>query len=790
MTMEARNLPNLISAITLSLCMTGQALAQEILPFPPVPSASTAGITVADSTHKKREAPQYLPDDAPNIVIVLLDDVGPGQAGTFGGEFKTPTLDKIAAEGIAYNRFHSTAMCSPTRASLLTGRNHHRVGNGQIAEYSNDWDGYSGVIPRSSATFVEVLKNYGYSTSAFGKWHNTPSVETSAAGPFDRWPTGYGFEHFYGFLAGDSTQYEPTLFENTTLVDQSRIHKEGYHLSEDLADQAIKWVRQHKALSPQKPFLMYWASGAVHGPHHVAKEWADKYKGQFDDGWDEYRKRVYEKAKKMGWIPQNAQLTPRPDSLQAWEDVPEDERAFQIRLMEVYAGFAEHVDAQVGRVIDEIDNLGYKDNTLVFYIWGDNGASAEGQNGTIAELLAQNGIKTTTKQQLAALEKVGGLDALGGNKVENMAHAGWAWAGSSPYKSTKLVAAHFGGTRQPMAVRWPNGIKHDGTPRSQFHHVNDIAPTIYDILGITPPRTVNGVEQTDFDGVSMKYTFDNPKAEGQKHTQYFSIHASRGIYKDGWFASAFGPRTPWVQGLPDFSSWHPMKEQWELYNLEEDWTQANDLAKSNPEKLEELKNAFLMEATKNKVLPIGAAFWSTAAMHPEDAPVSPLTEWSFVGTTERIPEVLAPRFGSVSNQMDFDVTVPKDANGVLASVGAFAGGVSLFVKDGYLTYEYNYFLMNRTKITAKEKLPEGKVNIQVVSKLQGKPASPMDVTIKVNGKTVAQGQVPNSIASTISYNDGFDIGRDGGSPVSEDYFDNAPFAFNGEINNVKVKYLD
>ncbi|MFV0366615.1 MAG: arylsulfatase [Mangrovibacterium sp.] len=600
---------------------SGQTIAQDVLPFPPVPSASTAGITIEESTYKNREVPNHLPEDAPNIVIIMIDDVGPGQAGTFGGEFQTPTLSKIANEGISYNRFHSTAMCTPTRAALLTGRNHHRVGSGQITEFVNDWDGYSGVIPKSGATIAEVLKNYGYATAAFGKWHNTPATETSPMGPYDHWPTGYGFQHFYGFLAGEASQWEPTLYKNTTLVDDSRFRKEGYYLSEDLADQAITWVRDQKAIQPDKPFFLYWASGAVHGPHHVAKEWADKYKGKFDDGWDEYRKRVFERAKKMGWIPSNAQLTPRPSTLPAWKDIPEDEKAFQIRLMEVYAGFAEHVDVQAGRLIDELDKMGFKENTLVFYIWGDNGASAEGMDGSIADMLTNNAVKTTTKQQIAALDKVGGLDALGSPKVENMHHAAWAWAGSSPYKSTKMVAAHFGGTRQPMAVRWPKKIKHDNIPRSQFHHVIDLAPTIYEILDITPPKTVNGIEQMSLDGTSMKYTFDNSKAEGQKKNQYFEIYASRGVYHDGWFASAFGPRTPWVQGLPNLKDWNPMKEQWELYNLNEDWTQANDLAKKNPEKLEEMKNIFLVEAKKIRSYPLaehsGQPLLCTRKMPPE-----------------------------------------------------------------------------------------------------------------------------------------------------------------------------
>ncbi len=378
---------------------------QESLPFPPTPSASIAGRTMQESVYKQRVTPRRLPADAPNILIVLIDDAGPGLPATFGGEVQTPTMDRIVNEGIAYNRFHTTAMCSPTRASLLTGRNHHRVGNGQIAELANDWDGYSGKIPRSSALAPEVLKDYGYATAAWGKWHNTPAEETTPAGPFENWPTNLGFEYFYGFLAGEASQYEPNLVRNTTYVQPPKTVEEGYHLSEDLADDAIGWLHKHKAFQPDKPFFMYWASGAIHGPHHVAKEWADKYKGKFDDGWDAYRERVFERAKEKGWIPADAQLTPRHETMPSWDSIPENERPFQRRLMEVAAGFTEHVDVQVGRVVDEIDRLGYGDNTLIFYIWGDNGSSAEGQGGTISELLAQNGIPSAIDQHIAALER-------------------------------------------------------------------------------------------------------------------------------------------------------------------------------------------------------------------------------------------------------------------------------------------------------------------------------------------------------------------------------------------------
>lgn len=780
-----------LNAIMLS-CFATTAMAQDVLPFPQEKTASVAKHTLEASTHQKRNVQQHLPEDAPNIVIVMIDDVGPGQAGTYGGEVNTPALDKIAAEGVSYNRFHSTAMCSPTRAALLTGRNHHRVSSGVIAEYANDWDGYAGTIPKSSATFAEVLKQYGYATSAFGKWHNTHPLESTAAGPYDNWPTGYGFEYFYGFVGAGASQYEPTMIENTTIVDHDEIHRPGYHMSEDLAERAIDWLHQHNSLQPDKPFLMYWTPGAAHGPQQVTKEWADKYDGKFDDGWDEYRVRVYERAKEMGWIPENAQLTPRPETMPAWEDVPEDEREFQTRLMEVYAGFIEHTDAQVGRLVDEIDRLGYKDNTVFFYIWGDNGASAEGQNGTLAELLAQNAIPTTTKQQIEAMNKVGSIDELGGPKFESMAHSAWAWAGSSPYKSTKLVASHFGGTRQPLAVRWPDKIDPDQTPRSQFHHVNDIAPTIYELLDITPPKVVNGHEQDVIDGVSMAYSFNDAHAAGEKKTQYFEIMGSRGIYHDGWFAGAFGPRSPWVQGMPEgFADWSPETDQWELYHIDEDWTQAVDLAEKHPEKLEEMKQIFLEEAEKNKAFPIGGSLWSTAALSPHDAPESKQTEWEYYRPTSRIPEIAAPKVGNRSTLVEMDAIVTPETNGVIYSVGGFSGGVSAFVKEGYLHYEYNLFLMEHTKIKSRKKLPEGEVKISIESKaLSPKPFTPLDITIKVNDEVYAQGQVPKTAPSFFSFNDGFDVGSDLGSPVSAEYYDEVPFEFDGEIKKIAIKYLD
>ena len=762
--------------------------AQEVLPFPPTPSASTAGLTMQDSIYKKRVEPKRLAAGAPNILIILMDDTGPGLPSTYGGEVNTPTLDRVAKMGVSYNRFHSTAMCSPSRAALLTGRNHTRVGNGQIAALANDFDGFSGTIPKSSATVAEVLKNYGYNTSAFGKWHNTPEEQITSKGPFEYWPIGYGFEYFYGFLAGEASQYEPTLVRNTTAVTDH--HGEGYHLSEDIATDAIKWLREQRAYAPDKPFLMYWAPGASHGPHQVPKEWADKYKGKFDDGWDKYRERVFARQKQLGWIPPNTQLTPRPASMASWESIPEDEKPFQRRLMEVFAGFTEHADHNAGRVIAEIERQGKLDNTLIFYIWGDNGSSAEGLYGTISEQLAQNGIPTKISQHLEALEELGGLDALGGPKTDNMYHAAWAWAGSTPYKSTKLVGAHFGGTRQPMAVAWPKGIKADATPRAQFHHVIDIVPTIYELVKITPPTLVNGFPQDSMDGVSMAYTLSDAAAVGRRKTQFFDIMASRGIYHDGWFASAMGPREPWVGGIPKGArEWSPEKDVWELYNLEEDWSQANDLAAKMPEKVVQMKELFLLESTKNKNLPIGGGLWSTALFHPEDAPSTPFSEWTFDGPMAGMPESAAPKLGKVDSLVTMDVDVPENANGVLYALAGFSGGVTCYVKDGILCYEFNLFEVARTKIRSKDKLPIGKVKIEVESKLAAKIGGPMDVTMKVNGTPVAQGRVPAAMSLHFTSNATFDIGSDQDSPVSLDYFNQAPFAFNGPIGMTKIVYL-
>ncbi|TQF68664.1 arylsulfatase [Rhodococcus spelaei] len=761
----------------------------DTLPFPPTPSGSVAGRTMQESVYSPREKPRRLPDDAPNVIIVLIDDAGPGLPSAFGGEVNTPTLEKVLGEGVGYNRFHTTAMCSPTRASLLTGRNHHRVGYGQIAELANDWDGYSGHIPRSSATVAEVLRHYGYSTAAFGKWHNTPAEETTAAGPFDNWPTGVGFEYFYGFLAGEASQYEPNLVRNTTVVLPPKTPEEGYHLSEDLADDAIGWLRRHQAFEADRPFLMYWASGCLHGPHHVMKPWADRYAGKFDDGWDAYRERAFAGAKEKGWIPPEAELTERDQTMTAWDDIPDDEKPFQRRLMEVAAGYAEHCDVQVGRLLDEVDRLGYGENTVVMYIWGDNGSSGEGQNGTISELLAQNGIPTTPAQHIAALEDLGGLDVLGSPKTDNMYHSGWAWAGSTPYKGMKLLASHLGGTRNPMVVRWPAKVDPDPVPRSQFLHCNDVVPTLYEIAGVTPPRTVNGFPQDPIDGAGFAESLTDPNAKAGKLTQYFEIMGSRAIYHDGWMASAFGPRAPWVAGLPPgIGEWSPDDDTWELYNLDEDWTQNHDLAADHPKKLAQLRELFAIEAAKNEVLPVGGGLW-VVAMHPEMRIAPPYRKWDFSGDITRMPEFCAPALGNKNNRVTIELEANHQPRGVLYALGSNSGGLTCFVDDGYLCYEYNLFILMRTKIRSADRLSPGTHKITVDTEfVESRLGGPLRVVLAVDGATVAEGTVPISAPLLFTANDCLDIGTCLGSPVSLDYRDRAPFPFTGRIERVRVEY--
>jgi len=779
-----------VSTITLisTIAATG-AFAFENLPFPKTKSASKAGITLAESTHKWRVEPNRLPKDAPNIVIFLTDDTGFGNPSTFGGPIATPTLTRLANEGVKYNTFHTTAICSPTRAALLTGRNHHRVGYGQISEFASDWDGYIGSIPKEDATLPQILGAYGYTSAAFGKWHNTPTTDITPSGPFDQWPTGLGYDYFYGFLAGESSQYEPELFENTLAVPTPR--REGYHLTEDLADHAIAFMRYQRMSHPDKPFFVYFAPGAVHGPFQVAKKWSEKYKGKFDQGWEELRKETFKRQKAMGIIPANAKLTDINPTMQKWSDIPKNQREFQSRVMEVFAGFLEHTDAQYGRIVDELVNLGVKDNTLIIYINGDNGSSAEGIKGSISELLAQNNMPSTTEQQIEVLNKdYGGLDAIGGPLLEPMYHSGWAWAGSTPFKSTKLIAAHFGGTRNPMVISWPAKIKHDKKVHSQFTHVIDLAPTIYDILGITPPDFYNGVAQDPMDGISFKSTFNDANAPETHTTQYFEMMGSRAIYKDGWVAATFGPRIPWDPMASKLKGWNPDNDVWELYNVKEDFSEATDLAKKYPKKLKALQDTFLVEAAKNKVFPIGGSLY-VVAYHPDQMKATSLTEWKLYEGMKRIPEAQAPKFQSgFSTHATIDVTIPKDASGVLYAVGGIAAGFTVYMDKGILYAEYNAMTLNRYKVNSGKKLPTGDVKIEVIVKAQSKkPLAPSDITLLVNGKVVGKTTAKTTVPAVFTAAESFDVGMDTGSAVALEYHDRVPFKFSGKIKKLNIKYI-
>jgi arylsulfatase len=774
----------LATAVLSTTQLNAQDRVGSVLPFPPTPMDSVAKPRLQDSTMKWPQQPQRLPADAPNILIVLLDDTGFGVSETFGGEVHTPTFSKLAKDGLRYNAFHTTSICSPTRASLLTGRNHTRVGSGTIAERAVAFDGYTGVIPKEAATIAEVLRHYGYATSAFGKWHNTPATETTSIGPKDRWPNGYGFDHFYGFLAGETSQWEPRLVKNYDHIEPP--HDETYHFTEDMVDQALAWLDDRQAYAPDKPFLMYWAPGAVHGPHHIFPDWADKYKGKFDDGWDAYRTRVHQRQLEMGIIPPGTKLTERDDTLDSWDSIPEYQRAFQRRLMELYAGFTEHTDTQVGRLVDGLQNLGLKDNTLILYIWGDNGSSSEGQNGSISELLAQNNIPNTVEQQMAALDRLGGLKALGSPTTDNMYHAGWAWAGSTPFKGTKLLASYFGGTRNPMVVSWPKKIKPSTDVRSQFHHVIDIAPTLYEILGITPPEVVNGHQQMPIDGTSFAYTFNDGAATPEKKVQFFDNNGSRAIYKDGWMACTFGPFIPWdtPTSVPRVAKWDSATDEWELYNLTEDFSQANNLAATMPEKLDELKQEFMRLAEANQDFPIGAGNW--LRLHPEDRIKTSYTSWTFTRNTRRMPEFTAPGLGRESNHVTIDVDVLDKANGVLYAVGGSSGGLTLYMKDGHLVYLYNMLIIEQYEARSVAPIKSGKRKIEVITSISG-PGKSGTATLLVDGTEVGKAELKRTVPAAFTASESFDVRADLGSTVSLEYIKKRPFEFDGKISRMTVE---
>lgn len=750
--------------------------AQDVLPRPEKPLSAQVERTWQDSKPAKIPAIRA-PENAPNIVIVLLDDVGFGAAGGFGGPVATPALDRLARNGLRYNAFHTTALCSPTRAALLTGRNHHSVGSGQITELATGFDGYTSMIPKSTATIAELLRQHGYNTSAWGKWHNTPSWETSSTGPFDRWPTGMGFEKFYGFIGGESHQYEPPLYEGTTPIE--RPNKPGYTLNNDLADQAIAWIRLQKSVAPGKPFFVYFAPGATHAPHHVPKEWSDKYQGKFDQGWDALREETFERQKKLGIIPANAKLTPRPPQIPAWESLTPERRKIASRLMEIYAGYLAQTDSEVGRIVEAIGELGVLDNTMIIYIVGDNGASGEGTPyGVLNEMSVLNGVPEDPSVVLKH------LDELGGPTAYNHYPVGFAWACDTPFQWTKQVASHFGGTRNAMVISWPKQIRDGGGLRSQFHHCIDIVPTILEAVGIPEPSMVNGVPQKPIEGISMMYTFDDPKAAGRRRTQYFEMMANRALYDNGWIASCFHGRVPWEFSFVKGSCFDT--EKWELYNLAEDFSQADNLADKYPEKLRALQDLFWAEAAKHNVLPLDDRGGDRVDTANWPVPGGDRTKFTFYAGAVRIPEASAPVTKNRSFTIEADVDIPQGgAEGVVTAIGGVVGGWSLYFKDGKPSFTYNYLTDERPTITSSEKLDQGPATIRYEFAYDGSGAGKGGISkLLVNNQLVAQGRIERTVPLLFSCDETFDVGTDTGSPVGLYPRD---FAFTGTIKKVDVE---
>lgn len=726
------------------------------------------------------------PAGAPNVLVILLDDVGFGAASAFGGPCRTPTAERLAERGLAYSRFHTAALCAPTRQALLTGRNHHAVGMGAITEIATAAPGYTSIRPKSAAPLAEVLRLNGYATAQFGKCHEVPVWQTSPVGPFDAWPTGGGgFEHFFGFLGGETNQYAPALYSGTTPIEPDRSVEEGYHFTEDMTDRAIGWVRQLAALTPDRPFFMYYAPGATHAPHHVPLEWADRYRGAFDDGWDALRERIFAEQKRLGVVPEDAVLTARHDEIPAWDDMPEELKPVLARQMEVYAGFLEHTDHEIGRLVDALESLGALENTLVFYIIGDNGASAEGHiNGSFNEYLFFNGAAALETPEFLAAH----VDKLGTVEAYNHFSVGWAHAMDTPYQWTKQVASHWGGTRNGTIVHWPRGIAASGEVRHQFHHVIDVVPTVLDAAGLPHPTHVNGIPQEPLHGVSMSYSFDDSAASDRHTTQYFEIGGNRGIYHEGWTAVT-KHATPWlaVAVLPAFDD-----DVWELY-APGDWTQAHDLAAEMPEKLQELQELFLVEARKYNVLPLDdrrvERFDARIAGRPQ---LITGTSQTFFAGMGRLTESSVISTKNVSHAVAADIVVPEGgARGVIIAQGGAFGGWSLYLRDdGTLAYCYNLLGLMSTTVAGSEPLVEGAHRVTMVFDYEGGgPALGADIRLLVDGDEVAAGRLERTIPLVFSLDETCDIGHDGGLAVSTDYTV-AESGFTGTIEVVRIDVAD
>jgi len=754
----------------------------EPLPKPDAPFNGKIGRTVKDS---KPDFPKGVeaPAGAPNILLILTDDVGFGATSVFGGPIQTPNFQRVADRGLRYNCWHTTALCSPTRAALITGRNHHTVASGVITEFATGFPGYNSLVPKSCGAIGAVLKQNGYNTSWFGKMHNVPDWMSSQAGPFDLWPNGLGFEYFYGFLGGDSDQWHPALYENTTPIEPY-LGDPTYILDRDLADKAIAWMRMQHALAPTKPWLLYYCTGTAHAPHHAPKDWIAKYKGKFDQGWDKVREETLARQMKLGVVPPETKLTKRPEQLPAWDSLSADQKRLYARMMEVYAGALSHADHQIGRVLDALDQSGQADNTLIIFMMGDNGASAEGSlQGTTNEVAtAGNGVPESLPFMLSMIDELGG--PLGYNHYP----VGWAHAMDAPMQWTKQVASHFGGSRNGMVISWPARIKDKAGLRQQFCHVIDIAPTIYEAAKIMPPSSLDGTPQKPLDGTSLVYTFDDAKSPTRHSTQYFELVGNRAIYKDGWMACTTPLRLPWV--TVSGSEANPDDFKWELYNINEDFSQANDLAAKFPDKLKELQAAFDVEAKKFNVYPLDSSFSSRADPAIRPSLTRGRSEFIYFPGMKRIPEGSAPDFKNKSWTIAAEVEIPKGgANGVIATIGGRFGGWVLLLHDSKPLFAYALSNQpnHKFKIQTAQALSPGSHVLRVVFKYDGggigKGAT---ATLLVDEKPAGEVKIPQTIAVRFSLDETFDVGEDTGTPVLEEYAEKMPFRFTGTLNKFAV----
>jgi arylsulfatase len=719
------------------------------------------------------------PAGAPNVLVVLIDDTGFGASSAFGGPVHTPTAERLAADGLKYNRFHTTALCSPTRQALLTGRNHHAVGMGGITEIATSAPGYNSIRPKTAAPLAETLKLNGYSTAQFGKCHEVPVWETSPMGPFHQWPTGSGFEHFYGFIGGETNQYAPAIYRDTVPVEPDRTPEEGYHFTEDMTDRAIEWIRQQKALMPDRPFFTYFAPGATHAPHHVPREWADRYRGEFDRGWDHLREAIFARQKELGVIPPDAGLTARPAEIPAWDDMPDGLKPVLARQMEIYAGFLEHTDHHIGRLVDALAELGILDDTLIYLIVGDNGASAEGTpNGCFNEMITLNGAAGLETVEFMASR----IDDFGSPRAYNHYAVGWAHAMDTPYQWTKQVASHWGGTRNGTIVHWPHGFSARGEVRSQFHHVIDVAPTVLAAAGLPHPTFVHGIQQMPLHGVDMAPSFDDAAAPEQRETQYFEMFVNRGIYHRGWTAVT-RHSLPWVETeVPALDD-----DVWELYGPD-DWTQAHDLAAEQPERLRDLQRLFLIEAAKYDVLPLDdrrfERFNADLAGRPQ---LVRGKRQQLFGGMGRLSENSLLVLKNRSHAVTAEIVVPDDgARGVVVAQGGAFSGWALYARDGRLAYCYNLFGLQRFKVEAPAPIPVGEHQVRMEFTYDGGGLGKGgDVALFVDGDPVAEGRVDATVPVVFSADETADVGSDTATPVSDDY-GVAKGTFHGRIRWVEL----